>query len=415
MILLSLILLLSIGTMPDLHSSSESDLKTQAEKALATLNAALPAEAEKLRLSDFNATGQRDLALNIRCPANELARVILNHHQSGYFGGDGYYTALTGNNHSSAGNGERGAYLNVVAQLKKIRDAAPPSMPMRKLMDTTTPLATLHPTALPQPAPSHPAAGATSTTSGHTRPLNTASGATPAPSELVPPAHATDHTTPATPPAQPMGPQETPLQKPNTEPQPAGSTQPLHTAPAPSATVPPAPATDHTTPVVTPTTPIDPQRAPLPGADTEPQPADSTQPLHTPHEPLVMAPSPHREATERNPTLPTSIRTRIPHTKIQKGAIGGGFLTTAAGLAWLFTLLAQKESREDIKLFWGKLFSKKTRAAVATRAARIRSEIKRHGNESIGALTTTLAGLGLLLYGGTPRYQKNTSHSEETK
>jgi len=388
MILLSLILLLGIGTMPDLHSSSERALKTQAEIALATLNAALPAEAEKLRLSDFNATGQRDLALNIRCPANELARVILNHHQSGYFGGDGYYTALTGNNHSSAGNGERGAYLNVVAQLKKIRDAAPhsttgdggsgsaeghaapPSMPMRELMDTTTPLATLHPTALPQPATSHPAAGATSTTSGHTPPLNTASGATPAPSATVPPAHAHHQPTPTTPHTQPMAPQEVPLPQSNTGPQP--TVPPAHPTPTP--------ATPHTTPT---------------GNTEEATGSRATLPQQ-PSQPVVQ------------PPLTPPIRTRIPYTKTQKGAIGGGFLTTAAGLAWLFTLLAQKESREDMQLFWGKLFSKKTRATVATRAARIRSEIKRHGHESIGALTTTLAGLVLLLYGGVPRY-KNRS------
>ena len=387
MILLSLILLLGIGTMPDLHSSSELALKTKAEIALAKLNAALPAEAEKLRLSDFNATGERDLALNIRCPANELAKVILNHHQSGYFGGDGYYTALTGNNHSSAGKGERGAYLNVVAQLKKIRDtgahsttgdggsgyaeghAAPISTPMRKLMDTTTPLATLHPTALPQPAPSHPAAGATSTTTGHTPPLD----ATPA----VP-------VTTLTPPA---GPQE--------DPQPTGNLADTHTDQA-SAPIPapvPNPDSGHS----------DVPRA-VPVTDNTPPPA-ADRPTNT---------NPETPGTVIEPHVPVVtpvthlIKTRIPYTKPQKGAVAAGSLATAAGLAWLFTLLAQKESREDIKLFWGKLFSKKTRAAVATRAARIRSEIKRHGNESIGALTTTLAGLGLLLYGGLPRYKKPT-------
>jgi hypothetical protein len=102
------------------------------------------------------------------------------------------------------------------------------------------------------------------------------------------------------------------------------------------------------------------------------------------------------------------IKTPLNRTKLQKGALATGSLATAAGLAWLFTLLAQKESREDLKLFWGKLFSKKTRFEVAKRAARIRSEIKRHGNESIGALATTLTGLGLLLYGGLPRYKKPT-------
>jgi hypothetical protein len=381
MILLSLILLLGIGTMPDLHSSSESTIKAKAEIALQKLNAALPATAEKLRLSDFNATGQRDLSFNSRCSASTLATVILGHHQSGYLGGDGYYTALNGNNAGRLGRGDRGNYETVVKQLKNIQKtaphsttgdggsgyaeghAAPISTPTPELMTTTTPPAIPHPAAIPQPAPSHHATGALSTAADHRPPRDVTHAFDPIPAR-------SETGQPVTPPTQPMDPQETPLPQSNT-----GSQSMVLSTP-PTST----PATPHTTQT---------------GNTGETTGSPATLPQQ-PGQPVVQ------------PPLTPLIRTRIPYTKIQKGAIGGGFLATAAGLAWLFTLLAQKESREDIKLFWGKLFSKKTRAAVATRAARIRSEIKRHGNESIGALTTTLAGLGLLLYGGLPRYHKPT-------
>jgi hypothetical protein len=343
MILLSLILLLGIGTMPDLHSSSNDPLNDRAEIAIATLNGALSTNAKKFELSDFNETGIRALSSNSRHKAKAIAFALLEHHTSGWIGGSGYYTALTGNNQSLWGAGERGAYLTVVEQLKQIRDTAPHSTTgdggsgsaKSHVAPIPTPTPELMATTIPQPAPSHPAAGATSTTTGHTPPLNAApaSGSLPTPSATVPPTHPT-----------------------------------------------PTPATPHTTPT---------------GNTEEATGSRATLPQQ-PSQPVVQ------------PPLTPPIRTRIPYTKTQKGAMGGGFLTTAAGLAWLFTLLAQKESREDIKLFWGELFSKKTKAAVATRAARIRSEIKRHGNESIGALTTTLAGLGLLLYGGLPRYQKPT-------
>ncbi|MEI7580302.1 MAG: hypothetical protein WCJ17_00740 [bacterium] len=390
MILLSLILLLGISATPDLHSATEdSSQLTRAARAIDTLNQNFIVSDGLLAFSHFNEDGIRILSQNADNNAQEIARAILDKNMPGIGSGDGYYLAINGNNHSAGGFGQSWTtYPKTVAQLKKIKEtdphsttgdggsgyaeghAAPISTPTPELMATTIPPAIPTPTTLPQPAPSHPAAGATSTTSGHTPPLNTASGATPAPSATVPPAHAHHQPTPTTPPTQPMAPQEAPLPQSNTGPQP--TVPPTHPTPTP--------ATPHTTQT---------------GNTGEATGSRATLPQQ-PSQPVVQ------------PPLTPPIRTRIPYTKTQKGAIGGGFLTTAAGLAWLFTLLAQKESREDIKLFWGKLFSKKTRAAVATRAARIRSEIKRHGNESIGALTTTLAGLGLLLYGGLPRYQKPT-------
>jgi hypothetical protein len=151
---------------------------------------------------------------------------------------------------------------------------------------------------------------------------------------------------------------------------------------------------------------------PLVTDDPEPDHADTA---HQPHDPSGSAPQDLLKSADAAPLkaahqLPQQ-KEYLPRTKTQKSAIVGGSMATAAGLAWLFTLLAHKESRDDIKLFWKKLLSPKIKKAVAQKNARMRSQINSHGKESIGALATTLAGIIALAY-GVKRKQKQPSTPE---
>jgi hypothetical protein len=136
---------------------------------------------------------------------------------------------------------------------------------------------------------------------------------------------------------------------------------------------------------------------------------------HQPHDHSDPAPGNLQDAADTTPPQASQQllqrKEYLPRTKTQKSAIAGGTMATAAGLAWLFTLLAHKESRDDIKLFWKKLLSPKIKKAVAQKNARMRSQINSHGKESIGALATTLAGIIALAY-GVKRKQKQPSTSE---
>jgi len=147
---------------------------------------------------------------------------------------------------------------------------------------------------------------------------------------------------------------------------------------------------------------------PVTGAPVDPH-ADTAQQVHGHSDP---APGDLPDFADAAPLkaahqLPQQ-KEYLPRTKTQKSAIVGGSMATAAGLAWLFTLLAHKESRDDIKLFWKKLLSPKIKKAVAQKNARMRSQINSHGKESIGALATTLAGIIALAY-GVNRKQKQPS------
>ncbi len=323
-------------------------------------------EAFELQQHDFNQEGQAALIKNSASNAAQIAQALLKIHQPGKWGGIGYFTGIHGNNHKAWGAGQPERYKDIVRALQTIQHTPHDD----QHTDLTVPHTTAPVLVEPQPA------GAGSALTVHTDLIsNGLNSRIPAAIHGLP----GDASTPA----QPTSPPHSGRINDELEAAPLHQDNPHDTDAATHSvqTAPPAPPA---------------QKAP------DPEIQDSTTAT------LV------DQSSDIPDTKQEHIPSQKPPRKMHRPAVAAGTLATAGGLAWLLTLLAHTESRKDIQLFWRKLFSKKTRAQLREQKPRIREQIRKHGAESIGAILTSLAGLGLITWGSTRRSAPEQNTDKQT-